>query len=121
MRIARVPLQEADLAKDRRCAGLPFGIRRRLAELDKSNKRWRRNITSTLGRIGDLKLGTGDSDGALRAYEEMLANSRQVAEADAEDIAGRRDLALSLENVAKMKRAGGDSKAALAATSRAPA
>ena len=39
-------------------------------------------VSSTLERIGELKLGAGDDAGALITYEKILDNRRQHAEAD---------------------------------------
>ena len=57
-----------------------LAIFRKLAEADKGNTEWQRDISVSLNKLGDLKLRAGDAAGAVAAYEESLAIARKLAE-----------------------------------------
>ena len=49
---------------------------------DPGNAQWRRDVSVSLDRVGDVRLAEGNRAGALAAYEESLAISRKFAAAD---------------------------------------
>ena len=59
-----------------------LAIFRRLAEADKTNSEWQRDISVALDKIGYLKFQAKDDAGALAAYDESLAITRRLADAD---------------------------------------
>ncbi len=76
-------------------------------------------VSSTLERIGELKLGAGDDAGALVTYEKILGNWKQRAETDPDNPALQREMALALATIGDLKLRSGDPAGALAAYQQA--
>ena len=64
---------------------------------------WQRDISISLERLGNIKSSTGDKQGALQAYEEMLSIDRRVAEADPSNLQREREVMFSLNKVGDMR------------------
>ncbi len=60
-------------------------MRAKLAEADKTNSQWQRDISVALDKIAYVKLALGDTAGALAANEEGLEIARTLADADPEN------------------------------------
>ena len=73
------------------------------------------DVTVSLERIADIKRQTGDSMGALAAYEEGLAIRRHLAEQDRADGERQRSVAVALGKICDVKRQIGDVQGATAA------
>ena len=65
--------------------------------------------------LGDVRVGAGDSAGALQAYEEGLGIARRLAAADPGNDGWARDVSLSLDQLGDVRVAAGDNAGALQA------
>ena len=97
-----------------------LAISRRLAASNPDNAFWRRDIPVRLGGVGDAKLRTGDTEGAMAAYQEMLAAARTLAKTDPGNKALQRDVSVSLNKIGDVKLKTGDVAGALDAYQRRP-
>ena len=67
------------------------------------NIEWQRDISVGLERLGNIKSNTGDKQGALSAYEEMLSIDRRDADADPQNLQREREVMFSLNKVGDMR------------------
>ena len=78
-------------------------IARRLAASDPGNTEWQRDIAIGLERLGGLKLSSGDTAGALAAYDEGLAIRRRLSKIDPGNTLWQRDVAIGLGEISDVK------------------
>ncbi len=82
-----------------------LAITRRLADTDKNNAVWQRDIAVGLNKMGDVKFFAGDdAKGALAAYDESLAIARHLAKANTNNAHLQRDLSVVLDKIGDVKR-----------------
>jgi tetratricopeptide (TPR) repeat protein len=74
-----------------------------------------RDLSLSLNRMGDVKLGARDRDGALAAYQESLDIGRMVAVQAPADTEAQSFVPFSLNRIGDVKLESGDSIGALAA------
>ena len=91
-------------------------INDKLAQLEPGNAGWQRDVSVSLGKVGDVRLAAGDRAGALAAYEESLAIRRKLAAADPGNAGWQRDVSVSLNKVGDVRVAAGDRVEASCAT-----
>ena len=88
-------------------------IWRQLAKTDPWNRRL--DLSISLGKLGDARLGAADSVGAIAAYEESAVNWRRLLKRDPENALLRINLADRLEKIGGIKFKAGDNTGALTA------
>ncbi|MGP8267730.1 MAG: tetratricopeptide repeat protein [Beijerinckiaceae bacterium] len=86
-----------------------------LAESDKSNTLWQRDLSVSDDRIGDVLVAQGQLDAALAAYRAGYTIAKALAESDKSNTGWQRDLSLSDERIGGVLVAHGKLDAALAA------
>jgi hypothetical protein len=79
-------------------------IRRRISAQEPGNGEWRRDISVSVNKIGDLLKAQSDPNGALMAYREALDIVRQLSANDPGNSEWRRDVSLSLERIGDVLR-----------------
>ena len=77
-----------------------LGIRKQIADANKANYQYQREVMFSLNRIGDAKIALGDAPGGLAAFEERLALSRDVAELRKANAELQTDLVVGLYKIA---------------------
>ena len=104
MLVAQGKLQEALEAYQQSLA-----IMKRLAEQDKTNSGWQRDLSVSYEKVGDVLVAQGKLQEALEAYQQSLAIAKRLAEQDKTNSGWERDLIVSLFEVATtMAKIGGD-------------
>ena len=104
MLVAQGKLQEALEAYQQDLA-----IVKRLAEQDKTNSDWQRDLSVSYDKVGDVLVAQGKLQEALEAYQQDLAIVKRLAEQDKTNSDWQRDLIVSLYKVATtMAKIGGD-------------
>ena len=76
---------------------------------------WQRDLSSTLMKIGEVRLDADDPKAALVAYEEALTIRRTLAAADPGNAQAQRDLGAMLHKFGDAQSDAGNHAAALAA------
>jgi eukaryotic-like serine/threonine-protein kinase len=76
-------------------------IRERLAAQDPANAGWRRGLSVSHDRVGDVLYAQGDLAGALAEYRASLAIAELLAAQDPANAQWQTDLAISCGRVAK--------------------
>ncbi len=122
------PRSLCELRKGRRrslCAGdLPGAmaayrdslvILEKLSALDRGNAIWRRDLSVSYERIGNVLEAQGDLPGALKAYRDGLAIAEQLSASDSGNASWRRDLSVNYNKVGDVLKAQGDLPGALKA------
>jgi tetratricopeptide (TPR) repeat protein len=89
-------------------------IMRELSGTDPSNKLWRRNLSSSLERLGDVLVAQGDLKGALAVHREQLDIARELVVKEPSNGGRRQELSASLGRVGNVLKGQGDLKGALA-------
>src|SRR6202051_1925348 len=74
-------------------------IAKRLAEQDKPNAGWQRDLAASYGNVGDVLEAQGKLQDALDAYQQELAIAKRLAEQDKSNSEWQRDLIVSLYKV----------------------
>ena len=81
-----------------------FDIRQRLADQDKSNNVWQRDVALAMGLIGYAKFRAGDYPAALDyRYQASLDLTRKLTETDKTNADLPRDQALLLASIGDAK------------------
>ena len=89
--------------------GKSLTIAKRLADEDKSNLDWQRELSVSYEKFGDGLAAQGRIRQALEVYEESLQIRRNLAEQDKSNSTWRRDLILALYKAAMtMEKVGGN-------------
>jgi hypothetical protein len=83
-------------------------IRKSLAEADPGNAGWRRDLSVSHNKIGDVKAAQGDLPGALHAFTAGMDIRMSLAEADPGNAGWRRDLVVSHVKLAGVRSGEGD-------------
>jgi tetratricopeptide (TPR) repeat protein len=94
VRIAQGKLQDAVDAYQQGLA-----IAQRLAEQDKSNTGWQRNLSASYEKVGNVLEAQGKLQEALDAYQQCLKVRQTLAEQDKSNSGLQRDLIVSLYKV----------------------
>jgi tetratricopeptide (TPR) repeat protein len=79
--------------------------RRYLVTRDERNTLWRRDVTYTLLRVGEMKQGLGDLDGAHDAFAETLEIRRAISGRDRTNTLWQRELVEALDRLSEFERA----------------
>lgn len=98
---AAAPGQEQSLISDR------------LAKADPGNAGWRRDLSISYSRVGDVLVAQGKLAEALASYQDGLAIRDRLAKADPGNASWQRDLAVSHYKVATIQAQQGDAPGAL--------
>jgi hypothetical protein len=77
------------------------------------NARWQRELSVSIGKLGQVRLASGDSAGALADYNESAVIARRLAAADPGSLQMQHDLSAGLEMVGYAQFATGDRAGAL--------
>jgi tetratricopeptide (TPR) repeat protein len=77
-------------------------IRQTLAEQDKTNSGWQRDLSVNYEKIGDVLLAQGNLQEALEAYQQDLAIAKALAEQDPTNAVWQNGTAWSRYCVAKV-------------------
>jgi tetratricopeptide (TPR) repeat protein len=86
-----------------------------LSASDPGNAGWRRDLSVSYERIGDILKAQGDGAGALKSYRDSLAIREKLSASDPGNARWRRDLSLSYIKVGDILVAQGDRDGALKA------
>jgi predicted negative regulator of RcsB-dependent stress response len=65
---------------------------KRLAEQDKTNSGWQRDLSVSYQKVGDVLVAQGKLQEALEAYQQTLAIMKRLAEQDKTNSGWQRDL-----------------------------
>ena len=76
-----------------------LAIAKHLAEQDKSNSGWQRDLSVSYEEVGDVLVPKGQLQEALDAYQQSLKIRQTLAEQDKSNSVWQRDLAVSYEKV----------------------
>jgi tetratricopeptide (TPR) repeat protein len=94
VRVAQGKLQEALDTYQQSLA-----IFKRLAEQDKSNSGWQRDLSASYEKVGEVLVAQGKLQEALDAYQQSLAIAKRLAEQDKSNSGWQRDLIVSIYKV----------------------
>jgi tetratricopeptide (TPR) repeat protein len=104
-----------DLAHARTAAATALSLGRSLADRNRNNPEWQRDVSVTLNRLGSIALNSSESSDALKSYEEALGIMLHLNQQDPADLRWQRELAISLSGIGDVKSQMGDAQSALAA------
>jgi tetratricopeptide (TPR) repeat protein len=90
-----------------------LAIAKSLAEQDKSNSGWQRDLAVSYSKVGNVLEAQGKLQEALDAYQEDLAISKSLAKQDKSNSERQQDLAVSYEKVGDVLEAQGKLQDAL--------
>jgi tetratricopeptide (TPR) repeat protein len=76
-----------------------LAIFKRLAEQDKTNSAWQRDLSVSYNKVGDALVGQGKLPEGVDAHQQSLAIFKRLAEQDESNSAWQRDLSLSYNKV----------------------
>jgi hypothetical protein len=71
-----------------------------MADANKANFQYRRDVMFALNRVGEAKVALSDVPGGLAVFEERLALSRDLAELRKENTEAQTDLVVGLYKIA---------------------
>jgi tetratricopeptide (TPR) repeat protein len=108
VRVAQGKLQEALDAYQQGLA-----IAKRLAEEDKSNAGWQRDLSVSYNKVGGVLEVQGKLQDAMDAYQQSLNIRRTLADQDKSNAGWQRDLSVSYERVGNVLEAQGKLQDAL--------
>ncbi len=94
VRVAQGKLQDALNAYQQ-----SLSISKRVAEQDKSDSGWQRDLSLSYEKVGDVLMAQGKLQNALDAYRQSLKIRQRLAEQDKSNSGWQRDLSLSYEKV----------------------
>ena len=97
-----------------------LAISERLAEQDKTNAGWQRDLSVSYEKVGDVLVAQGKLQDALDAYQQSLAISKRLAEQDKSNSGWQRDLSVSYDKVGDVLVAQGKLQDALDALPAKP-
>jgi tetratricopeptide (TPR) repeat protein len=99
------------------CNSIIFGLEliRKLSTGNPDDTQWRRDVSSSLERVGNVLKIQGDLVNALAAYREAVDIIRALTTKDADNRGWQRDLSVDLEKVGLVLQAQGDLAGARAA------
>jgi tetratricopeptide (TPR) repeat protein len=102
-----VLVEQGKLAEAQAAFGEYLAISRRLAEQDRGNAGWQRELAVAHSRIGDVLRAQGKLAEAQTAFGEDLAISRRLAEQDPINVGWQHDLAVTHSKIGDVLRAQG--------------
>lgn len=83
---------------------------RELVTRDGSNAGWKRDLTVSLDRMGDLRLSEGRKAEAEEYFRESLCIMRELVERDGSNAGWKKDLIISLQRMANLRMLQGQRK-----------
>jgi tetratricopeptide (TPR) repeat protein len=90
-----------------------LAISKRLAEQDKSNADWQRNLSVSYEKVGDVLMAQGKPQDGLDVYQQSLKIRQTLGERDKSNLRSQLDLSRSYEKVGDVLVAQGDMAGAL--------
>ncbi|MCD8064085.1 tetratricopeptide repeat protein, partial [Akkermansia sp.] len=72
-------------------------------ERDGSNAGWKRDLTVSLNRMGDLRLSQEKEGEAEEYFRESLGIMRELVERDGSNVGWKKDLVISLKRMANLR------------------
>jgi Trypsin-like peptidase domain/Tetratricopeptide repeat len=84
------------------------GLGRALAKPWPDNTVYQRDVSVSLGRLGDLARAVGDGAGARTLYQQSLTISEELAKREPDNTVYQRDVSVSLDRLGDLARAVGD-------------
>ena len=84
-----------------------------LAASDPGNAGWRRDLSVSYNKVGDVEKAQGDLAAALKSYRNGLAIREALSASDPSDVERRRTLSMSYKSVGEVQQRQGDLAAAL--------
>ena len=70
-------------------------VRKELSELDPANSQWKRDLSVSYDRVGDVLVAQGNRAGALKAFEDGQKIFKELSELDPANADWQRDLVVS--------------------------
>ncbi len=104
-----------DIGRARKSAMTALSLGRELADHNRDDPQWQRDISVTLNRLGSIAFSSGELGDALKADEEALGIMQRLTERDPGNADWQRDLAFILSGIGNVKSQTGDARSALAA------
>jgi tetratricopeptide (TPR) repeat protein len=104
-----------DIGRARTAAMTALSLGRGLADRNRDDPMWQRDVSVTLNRLGSIALSTSELAEALRADEEALGIMRRLNERDPTNAMWQQELAISLSGIGNVKSQTGDARSALSA------
>ncbi len=102
-----------DIARARKSAMTALSLARELADRNRDDPEWQRDVSVTLDKLGSLALSSGEAAEALRAYEEAVSIMRRLVEGNPNNALWQLNLVDSLNGVGNIKYQTGDARGAL--------
>ena len=104
-----------DISVALKCLEESLVVRRRLLDTHGETPQALRDLSISLGKLGDLRLECGELPAAIAVYDESLALDRRLLDTYGETPQALRDLSTSLGRLGSVRRETGDVAAATAA------
>ena len=104
-----------DMERARKSAMTALSLGRGLADHNRDNPKWQRDIAVTLNRLGSIALSSSELAEALKADEEALGIMQRLSKQDPTNAMWQQELAISLSGIGDVKSQTGDARSALAA------
>jgi len=101
-------------AEAQRLFGETLRIRKSLTESDPANAVWHRDLSVSLGRLGDLAMAQGKLWEAQRLFDECRGILQRLAESDSANTGWQRDLSVLHHKRALLARQSGDEAGSIA-------
>ena len=102
-----------DVGLARKSAVKALAISRALADRDRDDPEWQRDISVTLSKLGSLDLGSGEAAEALKDYQQAVDIARRLVARDPSNRLWQWALADSLNGIGNVKSQMGDARGAL--------
>ena len=112
---SRAARADNDISVALECLEESLVVRRRLLDTHGETPQALRDLSISLGKLGELRLETGEVAAAAAAYEESLALDRRLVDACGETPQALRDLSVSLDSLGDVRRETGEVAGATAA------
>ncbi len=81
---------------------------KRLSEHEADNAGWQRDVSVSLGNLGEVLQEQGNLEGARRAYEQALEIQQRLSEREPDNAGWQRDVSVSLERLGAVLQAQGN-------------
>ncbi len=114
-RLCEVKVELGDTDRAEQSCRSAVSIARNLAETDPENPVWQRDLSVSLGKLGDVLLMQGNLAAAQSSYQDDLVIAERLAAADLGNVARQRDLSVSYVKVGNVQMAQRHIAAALTA------
>ena len=113
--LSRAARADNDISVALECLEESLVVRRRLLDTHGETSQALRDLSISLGKLGDLRLECGELPAALAVYDESLALDRRLLDTYGETPQALRDLSISLGRLGDVRRETGDVAAATTA------